>query len=145
MDVTIWNVLHDGKIAAADGVVPGDLRLSIEIAYLCEYLSTQGIHLVVTLVGCKRFDFQPYHEPLVSGPSAVAALGLELLDAEWLGEFVRIQCADGGYGGQLLLQYRSAQPATIEGRLLLLSEIESAAEQYWFRWQQKNFRSDRYS
>jgi hypothetical protein len=82
MDVATWNVLHDGRVIAATGTIPGDVRLSIEIAYLCRHLPTEAEHLVVTMVGCERFEYQPYEQPPVADPSAVAALGLELLSAK---------------------------------------------------------------
>ena len=81
MDVATWNVLHDGRVIAAEGSVPGDLRLSVEIAYLCHHLPTKAEHLVVTLVGCERFEYQPYEQAPQAEPSAIAALGLELLTA----------------------------------------------------------------
>src|ERR1700677_5009596 len=76
MDVATWNVLHDGRVIAADRSVPGDLRLSVEIAYLCHHLPTKAEHLVVTLVGCERFQYRPYGQPPLAEPSAIAALGL---------------------------------------------------------------------
>jgi hypothetical protein len=103
MDVATWNVLHDGRVIAAEGSVPGDLRLSIEIEYLCRHLPTQAEHLVVTLLGCERFEHQPYEQPTRAGPTDIAAFHLELLTAGagLDGDCINIECADGGYGGQL--------------------------------------------
>jgi hypothetical protein len=134
VEVAIWNVLHDGEVIAADGSVPGDLRLSVGIAYLCGHLPTEAGHVVVTLVGCERFEYRPYEQPTVSEPSAVAAVGLELLSAEVADGVVNVECADGGYGGQLVMQYASAEASTAEGRPLPQSELESAAERYWSLW-----------
>jgi hypothetical protein len=136
MDVATWNVLHDGRVIAAAGTIPGDVRLSVKIAYLCRYLPTQAEHLVVTLSGCERLEYQPYEQPPVADPSAIAALGLDLLSAELTGGFVTVECADGGYGGQLVLRYAAAGLSTSEGRPLSQSEMESAAERYWSEWQQ---------
>jgi hypothetical protein len=36
----IWNVLHDGVIVAVDGVLPGDLRIDVEIGYLRKRIPT---------------------------------------------------------------------------------------------------------
>ena len=140
MDVATWNVLHDGRVVAAEGAVPGELRLSVEIAYLCRHLPTQIEHLIVTLGGCERFEYQPYEGPRLAEPSDVAALGLELLTAgQGLdGGCVSIECADGGYGGQLVLRYASAHLHTAEGGPLSQSEVESASEHYWSLWQQRH-------
>ncbi len=138
MDVAVWNVLHDGEVVAAEGTVPGDLRLSVGIAYLCGHLPTQSEQLFVTLAGCERFEFRPYEQPTVSEPSAVAALGLELLSAEVADGSIRVECADGGYGGYLLTRYSSSSVATAEGQPLSQAALESAAERYWSLWQQRH-------
>jgi hypothetical protein len=140
MDVDTWNVLHDGRVIAAGGSVPGDLRLSVEIAYLCLHLPTKAEHLVVTLVDCEQFEYRPYQQPALAEPSAVADLGLELLTAGagLDGGCIIIECADGWYGGQLLLRYTAAHLHTAEGHPLSQSEVESAAARYWSMWQQKH-------
>ncbi len=138
MDVATWNVLHDGRVIAADGAVPGDLWLFVEISYLCHYLPTQAEHLVLTLAGCERLEYQPYEQRPVIGPSAIAALGLELLSAELSGGAINIECADGGYGGQLVMQYKSANLSTAEGQSLSQSKVEAAAERYWSLSQQRH-------
>lgn len=138
LEVAIWNVLHDGEVIAADGLVPGDLRLSVGIAYLCGHLPTEAGHVVVTLVGCDRFEYRPYEQPTVSDPSKVAAVGLEMLSAEVADGAMCVECADGGYGGQLVMRYSFAQTSTAEGRPLSQAELESAAERYWSLWQQRH-------
>ena len=138
MDVATWNVLHDGRVISAEGTVPGDLRLTVEIEYLCGYLTTRSGHLVVNLVGCERFEYQPYQEPRVSAPSEIAVLTLELLTAELVEGCIIIECSDGGYGGQLLLRYDVAHAATAEGVPLSQAELESAANFYWSDWQQRH-------
>ena len=108
MDVAVWNVLHDGVMVAAEGSLPGDLRLSIDIAYLCGHLPTAAGHVVVTLAECERFEYQPYREPPVSDPAAVAAIGLGLLTAVTADGEVSVECSDGGYGGRLVARYAAA-------------------------------------
>jgi len=137
MDVAMWNTLHDGRVSAADGAVPGDVRLSIEIAYLCRHLPTQAQHLSVTLGGCEQFEYQPHDGPKLDAPSAVAALGLDVLTARINGGCVRVECADRGAGGSLVLRYASAQIQTAEGCPLSQAEIEEAAERYWSLWEQR--------
>jgi len=143
MGVATWNVLHDGRVIAAAGFIPGDLRLSVEIAYLCHHLPTKDEHLVVTLVGCERFVYQPYEQPPLTEPSAIAAIRLELLTASagLDGGCIKIECADGGYGGQLMLKYAFAHLHTAEGNLLSQSDVESASARYWSLWQQRHAES----
>ena len=138
MDTGFWDVLHDGKVVAASGAVPGDLRLSIRIAYLCGHLPTGADHVSVTLAACERLEYRPYQEPPVPGPAAIASLGLVLLSAELVNGSVSVECADGGYGGQLLLRYSSAHAATAEGRPLSQPDLESAAARYWSRRRQRH-------
>src|SRR5262245_33440789 len=118
MNVATWNALHDGRLIAAEGTVPGDLRLSVAITYLCGHLPTHSEHLTITLVECQRFEYEPHEGPAVVDPMVVSALGLELLSAELSNDRINVECADGSYGGQLVLQYESAEVATAEGRTL---------------------------
>lgn len=140
MEDATWNVLHDGRLVAVEGTIPDDLRLTVEIAYLCRHLPTMHDHLIVTLIGCKRFEYKPYDQPLVAEPAAIAALGLEILEAGpgRDGPSLQINCADGGYGGELTSKYSFANVSTIEGRSLSQSELESASESYWSLWRQQH-------
>jgi len=137
MDPATWGVLHDGVITRALGVVPGDLTLSIEIRYLCGHLPTTAEHLVVMISSCEQFEYRPFEQPPVTEPHAIAALELVLLYANLEESSIRVDCSDGGYGGILLLRYESAQLFTAEGRPLSQSEVESASEQYWALWKQR--------
>jgi len=131
VNVAVWNVLHDGEVVAAEGTIPGDLRLSVGIAYLCGHLPTQAEHVVVSLTGCERFEYLPYEGPPVSDPAAIAALRLELLSAHIADGSIRVECADGGYGGYILTRYSTSCVATAEGQSLSQAALESAAERYW--------------
>ncbi len=138
MHVAIWNVLHDGRLIAAADTVPGNLQLLIEIKYLCGLLPTRAEHLVVTLVNCEQFQYQPYDDPVISDPRGIAALVLELLSAELVDDCLSVECSDGGCGGRLLLRYRAADASTAEGQPLTQTELESAAERYWSDWQRRH-------
>ena len=138
MDVATWNVLHDGRVISIEGKVPGDLRLSIEIEYLCGSLATRSGHMVVKLVGCERFEYLPYQEPPVTVLSEIVSLTLGLLTAKLVAGCLSIQCSGRGYGGQLLLRYDVAHTATAEGVALTQAELESAADRYWSDWQQRH-------
>jgi hypothetical protein len=138
MDEAIWNVLHDAEVVAADGAVPGDLRLSLDIAYLCGHLPTQAKHVVVVLGGCERFEYRPFVGPPVSDPAEVAALGLEVLSAGIADGVVRVQVSNRSGGGELDVRYQSVRITTAEGQSLAQTDLESAADAYWSLWEQKN-------
>ena len=136
MDVAIWNMLHDGEVIAAEGTVPGELRLSVGISYLCAHLPTRAGSVVVTLIGCERFEFRPYEQSPVTDPHALATLGLQLLSAELVDGSIHVHCADSSYGGSLFTRYSSASVATEEGRALSQAALESASDRYWTLWEQ---------
>jgi hypothetical protein len=136
MDVATWNVLHDGRLTAANGSVPGDLTLTVEIAYLRRHLPSRSRDLSLALLGCERFEYLPYEAPALTEPSAIAALGLELLRAESSDDGLSVECADGSYGGKLLVRYENAVFITAEGRTLSQSDLEAASERYWMLWEQ---------
>jgi len=138
MNEAVWNVLHDGRVMSAHGTVPGELRLSVEIGYLCRYLPTQEANVIITLDDCDRFEYHPYLESPVSELSSVVALNLELLSAGQDNGCISVECSDGGYGGRLIVRYRSANVTTVEGQSLTQAELESAAEKYWADWRQRH-------
>jgi hypothetical protein len=138
MDPATWNVLHDGSLTAVKGRIPGDVILSVEIAYLCRYLPTKASILNVTLDQCDQFEYRPYEAPPVLALSVIVETDLELLSAELNEGSMCIACSDGGYGGTLHLRYNSAYVATKEGHVLTLAELDSALDQYWTEWQAKN-------
>ena len=82
MNPATWNVLHDGSLTAVKGSIPGDVILSIEIAYLCRYLPTKVSVLSVALTLCVQFEYRPYEAPPVSALSEIVGTKLELLSAE---------------------------------------------------------------
>jgi len=137
MDVATWNVLHDGRLTAAKGSVPGVLTLTVEIAYLRRHLPSRSRDLFLTLLDCEQFEYQPYESQPVADLSVIARLGLELLRAEPSRDCLSVECADGSYGGRLMLRYKNAVFTTAEGRTLAQIEVEAAAEWYWALWQQK--------
>lgn len=138
MNEATWNVLHDGSIDAIEGELPGELKLSVGIAYLCAYLPTQSEHVVVTLAGCEQFEYRPYEDPPVKDLAAIAALSLEIHSADPMGKNLNITCRDDSYGGALVVRYDEARISTAEGQPLMQSEVEEAAERYWSNWKRKN-------
>jgi hypothetical protein len=140
MNEDTWNVLHDGGIVTAKGQVPGDLRLTIEIGYLCGHLPTQAEMLIINLTGCERFEYESHDGQSLHDPSAVAEMRISILSAEMTDGCVKVACTGPSASGELRLRYASCQVATTEGHGISQSELESAAETYWTLWKQKNAR-----
>jgi hypothetical protein len=137
MDVAIWNILHDGRIIAITGELPGDLTLSVEITYLGRRLHTRAEHLVLELKGCRRIEYRPYEESATHIAHLQATLGLEILSASAAMGQLTIDCADGGAGGQLLADYDIAFAFTSEGEPLAQAVLERASDEYWQDWENK--------
>src|SRR5439155_835544 len=137
MTAATWNVLHDGRITSAAGVLPGNLRLIVHIGYLCDLLPTNGKQLVIDLQNCESIAYQSFDGSSVIDPCEVAALGLEILNASTDGQSMVVECADGSYGGQLYVRYSEAEVATLEGQSLTQADLESAADQYWEAWSRR--------
>jgi hypothetical protein len=137
MDAGTWNVLHDGRITSADGLVPGDLRLTVDIGYLCDWLPTSGKVLMLYLRGCQKFEYHPFERSPLMVPAEVAAAGLEILRAACDDDTMIIEVADGSYGGRLRVKYLTAEIETLEQKRLSQEELETASDQYWDAWSRR--------
>jgi hypothetical protein len=137
MDIATWNVLHDARLIAAEGAVPGDLRLEIDINYLCKLLPTASTLLVVEISSCTQFEYRSFDRRPLRDPHDIASVRLEILRAQLESETMSIECADGSYGGQLLVKYLNATLSTIEGAILSQKELETVADRYWNEWEQR--------
>lgn len=134
MDVATWNVLHDGRIIDIKGELPGDLTVSIEVAYLCRRLRTTAEHLVLELKDCRQFEYRPYERDTTHVSHLQAVIGLEILSAETAMGQLSIACADGGAGGQLFVDYGVAFVFTSEGELQSQASLERTSDEYWEDW-----------
>lgn len=125
---SIWNLLHDGCIAAIAGAVAGDIVLRVEIGYLTERLEPPCDGLDVTLVACDRFEFLSWQDDeRTTDPATVAALDTEILSAKVDGDVVRVVCD----GGELTLRYAEARMMRPDGTPISLEEIDRTARRYW--------------
>jgi len=141
MDVATWNVLHDGRIIDVKGELPGDLTLSVEIAYLCRGLNTTAEHLVLEIKDCRRFEYRPYEPATAPAARPQAAIGVEILSAGIAMGQLSIACADGGAGGELLVDYDGAYVFTSEGELQAQAILERASDAYWEDWEKRRSRN----
>lgn len=137
MNHSVWDTLHDGGIEAASGCVPGDVRLSVGIAYLCDELPTAQDRLELRLYCCRRFEYQPHAGPVVIELAQIATRGIEILGADAHHDRVVVQCA----GGTLLADYELSEVWLYEGKSISQAELEMAADRYWTKWRQRNDRA----
>jgi hypothetical protein len=124
----IWNVLHDGRIVAASGEVPGTVRVNVSIDYLRERFTDLGKVIEVTLTGCTRFAYKPFEEQeFTTGLSAIADFKPEVSSAELQDGLCKIDCVSGwlevaAVDGSLSLD---------SGRAITLQELIDVANAYW--------------
>ena len=133
MDPSLWNLFHDGTVAAAEGSVPGDVALVIECQYLRRMFATPGESFLVRLRGCTVFEYVPYDELPVTEVAAVGELEPELLSAE-PGDPLEICCV----GGILRVAYREWSLTLDSGEPVSLEQLDEVSNRYWDNWEQRN-------
>src|SRR5688572_22309529 len=132
----VWNSLHDGTIDGISGMVPGDVFVTIGIAYLCRMLPTSADQLKVCLRRCTLLRYEPFEGTPVEGVEAMAGQDIEVLSAERPARVVEVACVSG----ILKLEYEGVEIQLVEGRTVSQEELEHAAERYWTEWEEKNRR-----
>lgn len=125
----IGNVLHDGAIIAIHGVVPGEVRLDVEIDYLRKRFTDPGQAFQITLNGCTWLAFRSWNEDeaVITDVTRIAALELEILSAEMRAERFDIHCG----GGTLEIIAADGSLTLDSGRPLTLPDLLDAATAYW--------------
>jgi hypothetical protein len=133
----LWNVLHDGGIEMISGRVPGELRLTIGISYLCELFEDSGESVLVTLHDCSRFAFKPWDgEETLTDLTAILALDLEILSVDDNGGIV---CAVSAVpGGVLTIEAAAFSLALGSNRPIELQDLLVAAKTYWTAFGNRN-------
>ncbi len=103
-----------GVVSSIKGSVPGNLELTVVTSrnLMRDHLPTQQKHVQILLTDCLQFEYRPYESPPVIDLAMIASSELELLSATSGEENIKVTCADGGYGGELVLRYSSAQIRT---------------------------------
>lgn len=132
----VWNTLHDGVIIAADGSVPGDVRLSIEIGYLCKMLPTASDRLTVRLLGCSSIHVKPFEDQ--PSTDIASLVGQEVLSVNEAADgMVVVNCVEG----LIELGYAGVSLQLAEGTSITQAELEAAANRYWTEWEARHKRS----
>ena len=136
MNYDVWNILHDGRIKAAAGHVPGDVTFKIEIAYLCGKLPTSSTHLHVRLCHCTRLCFKPWDGDPCTDVAEFGSRNVWILQADQEGDHIRIDFNEG----HLEIVYDSAEIYLAEGTPISQPDLEDATRRYWTEWSEKNAR-----
>jgi len=124
----IWNLLHDGGIAAVWGAVPGDLTLRVEIDYLTRIMTPPCDAIDLTLVGCDSFEYLNWNDDRrTTDVHVLAELEPEILSATSSPTGVRVICSNG----QFDVQYKSIRVFRADGTPTSVEEIEATATAYW--------------
>jgi hypothetical protein len=127
-DPSIWNVLHDGTITAIDGVVPGTLKVSVDIWYLRPFFAPAGTAFVVELTECDLFEVLRWDDATPpADPVSFAALQPSILEASVEHDEVKMIWI----GGELRLRYASVRISLDTGSAIPMEALLAAAERYW--------------
>jgi hypothetical protein len=128
---TIWNVIHDGRIIAVRGTVPGTVQLDVSIDYLRERFPNPGKIIQVTLTGCTQFAYRDFDDgEFTTDFSAIAELGPVVLSGELRDGLCVLDCT----GGVLEARATDGSLALDSGRAITLQELMDVAEAYWTEW-----------
>ncbi|WP_157499812.1 hypothetical protein [Lysobacter sp. Root983] len=129
MDPMLWNLFHDGVLTRAEGAVPGEVRLFIDIPYLRAKFPGKGAGFDVVLSECSKLSL------VMRGGSVIALADIRYIKPEILsaepGPPLKIFCE----GGTLTLQYRSVELFVDSGAPITLQELDAASEAYWTEWE----------
>ncbi len=134
MSVEIWSILHDGVINRIDGSVPGNVSVTVEIEYLRRMFSENGNSIIVSLLTCETFKYQP-HEPseLLTDLSAISDIHPEILYADIENDVIHVDCNDG----TLWLKYQDFSLMLDDGQPITLNELGDKCDKYWNDWESR--------
>jgi len=132
MKRNIWGVFHDGEIIKITGCVPGDLRLELEIGYLCAQFPEPGHSFTIELSNCTQMQFSEYDEPPSTSLAHIQERRPMVLYVTSEEPLV-LDCAMG----TLELEYSKMRVLLPSGREVSEQELTNACEQYWNAWQER--------
>jgi hypothetical protein len=137
MDIRIWNTLHDGEIVSIKGTIPGDIELTIEIEYLRKMFSGEGKNVVLTLKGCKFFEYKSYEmkenssglDSFLEDHPIVLSTADEIKDGK-----IEIYYTNGSF----FLKYLDFSLKLDNDKEISYNELDNAAEKYWDNWEKES-------
>ena len=126
----IWNVLHDGGVAAIDGVVPGDVTIRVNIPYLRQMFSDSGEDIIVHLCNCASLTMKIWDEGITTDdPKRIVSTDTEILSTESNDVPVHIITTLG----ELNIAFEGFSLSLDDGRQISFEELCAACENYWNR------------
>ena len=107
--------------------VPGNVTVTVEIEYLRRMFSEHGSSIIVSLLTCETFKYQP-HEPseLLTDLSAISNLHAEILYADVENDVIHVDCNDG----TLRLKYQDFSLMLDGGQPITLDEFGEQCDKY---------------
>ncbi len=128
----IWNVLHDGGVAAVEGAVPGDVTIRVNIPYLRQMFSDDGEDILVHLASCTSLEMKIWDEGATTNdPKRIAGIDTEILSTESEDVPVHIITTLG----ELDIAFEGFSLSLDNGRAITFEELCDACENYWNRWE----------
>ena len=128
----IWNVLHDGRIVAIVGVVPGDVAIRVKIPYLRKMFSADGEDVILRLANCAKLTMKIWEDDVnTDNPERIVATDTGILSTE--SEDVPIHIITTM--GELDVDFETFSLALDNGRPITFEELCGAYEDYWNRWE----------
>ncbi|ROS01335.1 hypothetical protein EDC56_1770 [Sinobacterium caligoides] len=132
-DYQIWNNLHDGGLEDIQGDVPGDISITVDIAYLANKLPGNHETISVLLKNCTLFEYERYWtKDETQYYSSIEELrdiepGLEALSAEEQDGVLSII----DICGTIRTRYDVAQLFLQDGRQISFEDLNNASREYW--------------
>ena len=131
---SVWNLFHDGSVDSVAGSVPGIVTIEVSIPYLRERISEPGQTFTVTLHNCTRFVYRDYdNEDFSDDFGRIADARPGILSASMKGE----TCVVHGDCGVFEMVAADGS-LSVNGKLLLLSDLFQVATSYWEDWKAKS-------
>ena len=128
----IWNVLHDGGVAAIDGVIPGDITIRVNIPYLRKMFSPDGEDVIVSLANCAKLTMKIWEDDVTTdSPERIVGTDTEILSTESEDVPVHIITTFG----ELDIDFEDFSLSLDNGTPITFEELCEACENYWNRWE----------
>lgn len=133
----VWNVLHDGGVAAIDGKIPGDVTIRINIPYLRKMFSEDGEEILVRIANCSKLTMTIWGEDLTTDePKRIVATDTEILSTESDDVPVHVITTFG----ELDIDFEAFSLSLDNGKPITFEELCEACESYWNRWENETKR-----
>jgi len=125
----IWGVFHDGVLKRIEGVIPGNLRLEVEIEYLRRMFDEPGSSFHIELIDCSKFVYSEYDQEPTSDVRQIQEREPEILylTSE---QPLLLDCA----AGSLELDYDDMRVVLPSGAEVSYEGLAAACERYWNDW-----------